>query len=274
MWKQLQTFRHSFDQVEYPYMCSGDSQRACYAGHVIEISGAMSRRWDDFAGYLCDIDGTLMRCTDLVHYNAFNRAMSEIAGRHITIDGVATEGNVDLAILREAFQLHGVEKTAWEPRRDWAVAEMGRFVAQSSAELEFHILPMVRELLMHLKSRGAFLSTATGNFEAIGKAKLARAGLLDLFDQGGWSDGWETRTEVFAAAAKALRERMGGANTPLCVLGDTPADIRSARACGLSVIAVATGIYSVEQLRTESPDFLVASFRDLLQEERIAAAQG
>ena len=240
----------------------------------MESAEQQARNWDEFDGYLCDIDGTLMRCTDLVHYTAFNRALSTIAGRAITIDGVATEGNVDLAILREAFERNGVAAEMWEPRRDWAVAEMGRYVAEFAAELNFRVLPMVRELLMHLKSRGALLSTATGNFAEIGRAKLAQAGLLDLFDEGGWSDGFHTRAEVFRNAASRLRSRLRD-DAALCVIGDTPADVRAAKACDLKVIAVATGIYTLEQLRLEKPDYLVETFSDLLEQsgsERVANA--
>jgi len=48
------------------------------------------------------------------------------------------------------------------------------------------------------------------------------------------------------------------------VLGDTPADIRAAHDSGVPVIAVATGIYSYEQLKAEQPEMLLHSFAKLL----------
>jgi phosphoglycolate phosphatase len=41
-----------------------------------------------------------------------------------------------------------------------------------------------------------------------------------------------------------------------CVIGDTPADIRCARAINARAAAVATGVYSRSQLSPYSPDHL------------------
>jgi phosphoglycolate phosphatase len=46
------------------------------------------------------------------------------------------------------------------------------------------------------------------------------------------------------------------------VIGDTPSDVRCARAIGAKVVAVATGIFSIDQLRVERPDHLVQDFAD------------
>jgi phosphoglycolate phosphatase-like HAD superfamily hydrolase len=107
------------------------------------------------------------------------------------------------------------------------------------------------------------LGTATGNLAAIGRAKLERAGLMEMLDFGGWSDGCETRGEVFRLAAAAARERTQPI-AAICVVGDTPADIRAARENDLKVIAVATGIYSRETLQAEQPDLLLSSLDELL----------
>lgn len=49
----------------------------------------------------------------------------------------------------------------------------------------------------------------------------------------------------------------------LWVIGDTPADVRCGRAIGAKVIAVATGMYSIEELRPSAPDHLFADFADV-----------
>ncbi|MFM7832200.1 MAG: HAD family hydrolase, partial [Planctomycetaceae bacterium] len=43
------------------------------------------------------------------------------------------------------------------------------------------------------------------------------------------------------------------------VIGDTPADVRCARAIGARAVAVATGVYSCEQLQPSDPDHLFAT---------------
>jgi phosphoglycolate phosphatase len=68
---------------------------------------------------------------------------------------------------------------------------------------------------------------------------------------------------VFGAAvakARALVSR----DASLCVIGDTPADIRAAHENALPVIAVATGVYSYEQLQQEHPERCIHSFAELL----------
>jgi phosphoglycolate phosphatase len=50
------------------------------------------------------------------------------------------------------------------------------------------------------------------------------------------------------------------------VIGDTPRDIHCAQPHGAVAIAVATGEYSVEELRAERPDFL---FEDLSEVEKV-----
>ena len=52
--------------------------------------------------------------------------------------------------------------------------------------------------------------------------------------------------------------------TKICVVGDTPRDIEAARANSLSVIAVATGRSSFDQLLECRPDACVSSLADLL----------
>lgn len=226
-------------------------------------NNTLGRGWDAFDGYLFDIDGTLMNCTDAVHYLAFGEALSSVAGRPLTIDGVVAHGNVDIGILRDAFARHGVADAEWRVRLPELIAGMGKFVESRRGELRINVLPQVREVLTHLRSRGALLGTATGNLAVIGRVKLGQVGLLELFDFGGWSDGHETRAEVFRAAAADARARRGD-GAALCVVGDTPNDVQAARANGLKVIAVATGIYSYEQLAEEQPDLLVCGLGELV----------
>jgi phosphoglycolate phosphatase len=106
------------------------------------------------------------------------------------------------------------------------------------------------------------MGVATGNLERIGRAKLSHAGLLHYFDFAGYSDAHEYRVDVFRTAltkARVLRSH----NATVCVVGDTPEDIRSARANDLDVIAVATGIYSFEELQAARPTRCLHSLTEL-----------
>lgn len=223
---------------------------------------ALGRAWDAFDAYLFDIDGTLIECTDATHYFAFCHALKSASGRDLTLDGVVAHGNVDAGIVRDALTFAGVPESAWRPRLPELLAAMGDFMQERQGEVCARVLPDVRRVLEHLRRCGATLAVATGNLERIGKLKLTRAGLLEYFDFGGWSDAHETRSAVFAAAIEAARERCGR-NAALCVLGDTPSDIRAAHDHSVPVIAVATGIYPFEQLTQEQPELCLQSFAEL-----------
>ena len=232
----------------------------------------LSRAWDGFDAYLFDIDGTLLNCVDAVHYFAFCHTLSAVAGRPLNLDGVVTHGNTDLGILRDAFRLGAVGEEVWRPRLEEIYGRMGSEVEAHRGEFQIEVLPAVREVLTHLRARGAVLSTATGNFARIGVAKLESCGLWECFDLGGWSDGFETRAEVFRAALAGIRERVGD-HAAVCVLGDTPADVQAAHANGLDVIAVATGIFSFEQLAAGAPELCLRSFAELPGLDGSAAGQ-
>ncbi len=229
---------------------------------MIAMDQTTKRAWDEFEVYLFDIDGTLIHCTDAVHYFAFCDALKTLSGRELTLDGVIAHGNVDAGILRDALKLAGVSEETWRPRLAEISAAMGAFVEERKSELRTTVLPHVPEVLEHLHSRGAKLGVATGNLERIGRLKLESAGLLQYFDFGGWSDGHESRKDVFRAAILKARA-LYGTNSAMCIVGDTPADVAAAHANDLPVIAVATGVYTMDQLRQGLPEWCVASFQDL-----------
>lgn len=176
----------------------------------------------------------------------------------MNLEGVVAHGNTDVGILRDALARAGVSDTAWRPMLNSIREQMCAFVQRDENNLCATTLPGVERVLGHLRERGAVLGVATGNLEVIGKLKLSHCGLLDYFDFGGFSDLYEYRKDVFAAATQKARELAGG-SAAVCAVGDTPADIHAAKSNGLEVIAVATGNYSTEQLLAERPELCLRS---------------
>ncbi len=223
----------------------------------------VQRLWDEYDAYLFDIDGTLLNCTDAVHYFAFCETLTGIAGRPLNLDGVTTHGNVDVGILRDALARAEIPESQWRPRLGEMKAAMADFAERDQGNFHPAVLPFVREALEHLRGRGAVLGVATGNLEVIGRLKLRHCGLLDYFQFGGFSDEFEYRRDVIRAAVEKARG-IAGAGATVCVVGDTPEDVRAAKANGLAVIAVATGLYTLEQLTVEEPDLCVRSLGALV----------
>ena len=129
-------------------------------------------------------------------------------------------------------------------------------------EIRATALPYVREVLTHLRVRKAHLGIATGNLERIGTMKLKAAGVHEYFSVGGWSDEYEHRADVFGGAVQ-LMLGLAGPGAAICVVGDTPADVRAAHENGLPVIAVCTGVYSRRELLEAGPDLCLDSFAEL-----------
>ncbi len=229
-----------------------------------ETSSLRAFRWRDADAYLFDIDGTLLNTLDGTHYHAFHNAVQAVYGVDSHIDGVPVHGNTDIGILRAVLRREGVSDAVFEERLPSALEHMCSEVARKAANIRAELCPSVVELLETLRSAGKLLGVVSGNLEPIGWAKLKAAGLRDFFAFGSFSDRNEQRVEIFRHGIQEARRRLG-AQAFVCIVGDTPADVLAAQSLGAPVIAVATGIFQVEDLRPLHPDLCAACCTDLLR---------
>jgi phosphoglycolate phosphatase-like HAD superfamily hydrolase len=226
--------------------------------------------WDAQDAYLFDIDGTLLRSRDRIHFNSFASSVERVTGFEITLAGILLHGSTDTAILREACQQAGIPAEIMEQRTEAILEAMRHAVAEQRNEMDLYRMPGVEKVLEYLAGKGALLGVATGNLEAIGWIKIEQAGLREWFRFGGFSDHFSIRSELIGQAASKARE-MAGKGAGICVVGDTPRDIEAARANFLSVIAVATGNYSFDELHKLQPEVCASSLADLLAFTRTAS---
>lgn len=221
----------------------------------------LSHGWDGYDAYLFDIDGTLLHCKDAVHYFSFCEALTKVAGQPVNLDGLTVQGKVDPGIVRDAFARAGVAEEVWRPRLPEILESMAEHVEANAGDFQITVLPGVREVLSHLRAKGALLGLGTGNLERIGWAKLEACGLREFFAFGGFSDAYEVRGAMIAGAAAKARERTKP-DASVLVVGDTPGDIAAAREAGVDVLAVATGIFAAAEL--QGADRVVGDLRELL----------
>jgi phosphoglycolate phosphatase len=219
--------------------------------------------WDTQAAYLFDIDGTLLRSRDRIHFNSFAASFKRVTGFELSFAGVQLAGNTDTAILREACQQAGIPPGVMEESTDAVLEAIRRSVVEKRSQLDLIRMPGVEEALRHLAGKGAFLGVASGNLETIGWIKIEEAGLREWFKFGGFSDHVSVRSELIAQAAAKARE-MASTDASVCVVGDTPRDIEAARANRLPVIAVATGHFSFDDLLKHNPEVCASSLAALL----------
>lgn len=220
--------------------------------------------WDGQDAYLFDIDGTLLRSRDRVHFESFASSVKRVTGFEVTLAGITLHGSTDTAILREACVGAGIPADVLEPQVAAILEGMCSSVEERRHEMNLVLMPGVHEALSHLAQRGALLGVATGNLEVIGWIKIEEAGLREWFRFGGFSDHFPIRSELIHHAACMARE-LAGAQARVCVVGDTPRDIEAARANGLPVIAVATGHYTFDALLEYRPEVCASSLACLLE---------
>jgi len=224
-------------------------------------SGNCITRWIEADAYLFDIDGTLLNASGRAHYNAFTAGLKHGLGLECTIEGVPWHGSTDISILRAVAEREGISAELFSRALPQILARMRLEVENNRASIRAKVCPSIPELVRNLDSLGKLLGIASGNLETIGWLKVEAAGLRKYFAFGSFSDEREQRSDIFAHGIAEARIR--GAQT-VCIIGDTPQDVRAAKDNNVPVIAVATGIYDFEQLRAELPDACVSCCSDLL----------
>lgn len=213
--------------------------------------------------YLFDIDGTL-----LLTGGAGSRALDRVFRDRYGIDGamaaIRAGGKTDDNIVREIFETR--LGRAPEPGEVGAVLEeyVPRLRAELAADVGFRIMPRVAEALAFLTEARVVLGIATGNIRVAAEAKLDRARLRHHFATGGYGCDDADRTGLVRAAIGRARAHAGcGDDVPIVVVGDTTRDVVAARACGVQVVAVATGSQSHAELAAAEPDAVLGTLAEL-----------
>jgi phosphoglycolate phosphatase-like HAD superfamily hydrolase len=217
---------------------------------------------------LLDIDGTLLSSGG-AGQAAMEAALEREFGAVRPIEGIAYAGRTDHAITRDLFDYYALEQTA--ERRLRFQQTYFELLPQYLSRREGLILPGVLELLELLTTRDDIaVGLLTGNFRHGAGLKLRHYAIDHHFTFGGYGDEHHDRDDVAREALRQAEAKVGrDAIDEVWVIGDTPADVRCARAIRAKVLAVATGHYTVPELEACAPDRVHATLerpRDWLPE--------
>jgi phosphoglycolate phosphatase len=209
---------------------------------------------------LFDIDGTLIRAGTEVHRASFAHAYRTVYGVDTSLDGVPAGGRTDAWLLAEPLLRLGWTHEAIGDRRESAFAVMCDYVDEHLGDLRHCVLPGVPECLDALSARDDItLGLLTGNVERIARAKLRACGLDRYFETGGFGEESAIRDDLVPVAL----HKAGDIPPAQCiVVGDTPFDVEAGKAHGTLTCAVATGMLSLDELRTCGADLLLPSLDD------------
>lgn len=203
---------------------------------------------------LFDIDGTML-WTDGAGRSAIRQALATELGIEGPFDNVRFDGKTDPQIIREILELADHPNPESE---DDIAAVCARYLALLQYELEMRqsrvqVLPGVREVLSELEGRSeVVLGLLTGNLEQGAYLKLSAADLgPERFSVGAFGSDAANRSDLPAIAVERTVHKHGW--TPeredVVIVGDTPADMTCGNGIGARAIGVATGSYSVAELR-------------------------
>ena len=223
---------------------------------------------------LFDIDGTLV-LTGGAGIRAMNRACEELVGHPLALDGIPVAGRTDRLILTDVVARagHALDDGLLDRLREGYISKLKEEIERPGRTQSFEslgargglkaVMPGIRELLDALERRDdVFLGLLTGNFEAGARIKLAHFDLWRYFRCGAYGDDAADRNELVPFAL--ARARQAGlpdiAPHDILVVGDTPHDVACARAVGATPVAVATGGFTVKQLRESGAEIV---FQDL-----------
>jgi phosphoglycolate phosphatase len=204
---------------------------------------------------LFDIDGTLVLGATDAHRDALHAALQEVHAVEVrsTRRVISPAGRTDAEIARVLLLDAGISADRIDDRAADVREACCRAYAQLSTEdLSHTVLEGIPELLQWLSERDDVkLGLVTGNYEAVARLKLKRAGLARFFRSG--QGGFGSDAEDRAALPAIARRRAGVVGKPhprehTIVIGDTPRDIACARADGLRCIAISTGPYEADAL--------------------------
>jgi phosphoglycolate phosphatase len=201
---------------------------------------------------LFDIDGTLV-LTGRAGVRAMNRAGQSVLGVPDLLDDIQIAGRTDWSILRDATAKYGRALD-----RELLAQLRAAYVSCLREEIEHPgegvkaVMPGIPDLLPALHGRDdVLLGLLTGNFVDGARIKLEHFDLWRYFAWGAFGDDAEDRNALVPFALERARAQ-GVCEVPygdVFVIGDTPHDVACALAVGAVPIAVATGNYTVDELR-------------------------
>jgi phosphoglycolate phosphatase-like HAD superfamily hydrolase len=217
---------------------------------------------------LWDVDATLLT-TDGISGEVMRTAMAQVFGPASRQERTFYSGKTDRQIIHDTFPditpAALLEKLA--VFSETYVYEFQR--RHDELQARTSAMPGVIDLIHHFHAhyqQDILQAPLTGNIAPIARLKLDLLGLLPYLNHaaGAYGDDHEDRVQLVPIAAerasRILARPIRGCD--IIVVGDTPHDVRCGQRNGTRTVAVATGPYSVEELRRHEPDAVLPDLSD------------
>jgi phosphoglycolate phosphatase len=217
---------------------------------------------------LFDIDGTLIR-TGGAGVKAFAKVFATEFNAVDGFERLKFAGRTDVSLVREFFGFHNIPATPQNFSRFFEryVFWLDHVLRESTGGVCVGVLDFIAGLKE--LPEPPLLGLLTGNIRLGAEIKLRRFGLWDLFRTGGFADDHEERGQIAAMARERGSRLLKGVlkDSEVLVIGDTPHDVSCGRAIRARVLAVATGAYTVAELKLHTPDWAVENLTEIRAEQ-------
>lgn len=213
---------------------------------------------------LFDFDGTL--ADSIPHIRAsFRHASRAVLGRELP-DEVLLR-NVGMPLAVQMRLLSDDEATAQR------LLEEYRAYNHATHDAMVKAFPGADEVLSALKEAGARIGLVTSKSRQIAERGLSLLGMRDAFEVVVTADDVSAHKPDPAPVLHALRA-LGVPPRRAAYVGDSPADIASAKAAGVLAVAATWGVASRDRLLEAQPDVIVDSLAEVLAALEAATTRG
>lgn len=214
---------------------------------------------------LWDVDHTLIE-NGGVSKETYAGAYELLTGQ-VAIHRARTDGRTDPAVMRDLLDQHGIEMTDAHAATLDAVLERSLQSRREELRRRGYALPGAREAIAALGNLSGIVQTVlTGNIKPNAFIKVATFGLdsgLD-FEVGGYGSDDSVRANLVGVARRRAGVKYGASfdESTTVLIGDTVRDVRAGKGGGAYVIAVASGIDTVQELESEGADVTLPNLVD------------
>ena len=204
---------------------------------------------------LFDIDGTLLHVKRKFLNGVIDKILAELDISREILDGMSFAGRTDKDIFIELVSSQEEKAGLFEAVKKMYVAEMQKQLS----EQQLDIIDGAKKAVQFAVENKLEIGLCTGNFKEVAVAKVEAAGFYDLFHFGGYGCHHKDRAYLPGEASRQHHRLTNRKTEPeqYIVIGDTPNDIRCAKAFGAKSVAVTTGGFSRSDLEMFEPDIVV-----------------
>ncbi|MDI9623998.1 MAG: HAD family hydrolase [Methanothermobacter sp.] len=207
---------------------------------------------------LFDIDKTLLIGSHC-HFYSFKQAFKDLYGENITLDIPNLQGMTDKQIIYHIAKKNGIRISNFKNIRERIVDHYIKNVKREKIKP----LKGTREILDILEDTGIPKGIVTGNIKDIAWIKLKKAKFSDYFSFGAFGDEGCQRSTLLRLALKRAKKIHNKVNPKeTIIVGDTPRDIQAGKKVGTITVGVATGDFSMKELKEAGADHVLKSLEE------------